>query len=223
MLNLERTMVDGVAGFFKKAFGFQAMLKHTERVSTIGCMAPLLHFAILPFGIFAYVLSEIFGGEYYTSAAAETVTFTVSNQAFYGFFWLSIFWTLGVIAALVLIAMYKIIVKSYRERPIARTFSKALFAILVTSGSIERLIANGFMPTLLEGAKLPISVASAPAFNFSLYRDLGELVRSPMWDFGKYSLLSLYTWLPLVAFGLTLLVYMGSRIRTEVEIATRDR
>lgn len=216
-------MAGGVAGFFRKAFGFEAMLRYTERVSTIGCAAPLLHFAILPFGIFAYVLGDIFGSEYHTSAAAETVTFTVSNQAFYGFFWLSIFWTLCIVAAFVLFAMYRVIVRSYKERPIARTFSKALFAIFVTSGSVERLISNVIMPSLLEGSRLPVSVASAPAFHFSLYRDLGELVRSPMWDFGRYSLLSMYTWLPLVAFGLTLVAYLGSRIRTEIRIATKDR
>jgi hypothetical protein len=216
-------MADGVAGFFRKAFGFEAMLRYTERVSTIGCAAPLLHFAILPFGIFAYVLGDIFGSEYFTSAAAETITFTVTNAAFYGFFWLSIFWTLGVVAAFVIFAMYRVIVRSYKDRPIARTFSKALLAIFLTSGSVERLIANVIMPSLLEGSKLPISVASAPVFHFSLYRDLGELVRSPMWDFGRYSLLSMYTWLPLVAFGLTLASYLGSRIRTEVKIATKDR
>ncbi|MDW9478641.1 hypothetical protein GOB57_07980 [Sinorhizobium meliloti] len=216
-------MARDVAGFFKKAFGFEAMLRYTERVSTIGCAAPLLHFVILPFGIFAYVLGDVFGSEYHTNAAAETVTFTVSNQAFYGFFWLSVFWTLAVVAAFVLFTMYRILVRSYKERPIARTFSKALLAIFLTSGSVERLISNVFMPSLLEGSSLPISATSAPAFQFSLYRDLGELVRSPMWDFGRYSLLSMYTWLPLVAFGVTLLAYLGSRIRTEIQIATRDR
>jgi hypothetical protein len=216
-------MARGIVEFFGKAFGFEAMLRYTERVSMIGCFASLLHFVILPFGVFAYVLGDVFGSEYHTNAVAETVTFTVSNKAFYGFFWLSIFWTLGILAAFVLVAMYRVIARAYRERPVARTFAKALLAIFVTSGTVERLIANEFMPSILEGTKLPISTAIAPAFHFSLYRDLGALVRSPMWDFGRYSLLSMYTWLPLVAFALTLIAYLGSRIRTEIRIATRDR
>ncbi|MBY3150836.1 hypothetical protein HFO56_00135 [Rhizobium laguerreae] len=216
-------MIGGVKGFLARTFGFEAMLRYTERVSTIGCVAPLLHFAILPFGIFAYVLGDVFGSDYQSNATAETVTFVVTNKAFYGFFWLSVFWTLGIVAAFILVGMYRAIVRSYKERPIARTFAKALFAIFVTSGTVERLIANVFMPTLLDGSRLPISVAVAPPFHFSLYRDLGALVRSPMWDFGRYSLLSLYTWLPLAAFGLTLIAYLGSRIRTEIRIATKDR
>jgi uncharacterized protein (UPF0333 family) len=216
-------MTGGVKGFLARTFGFEAMLRYTERVSTIGSIAPLLHFVVLPFGIFAYVLRDVFGSDYQTNASAETVTFVVSNKAFYGFFWLSVFWTLGIVAALVLIGMYRVIVRSYKDKPIARTFAKAMFAIFVTSGTVERLIANVFMPTLLEGIRLPISVAIAPQFHFSLYRDLGALVRSPMWDFGRYSYLSLYTWLPLVAFGMTLIAYLGSRIRTEIRIATKDR
>lgn len=216
-------MLAPVLSFLGNAFSFGSMLRHTERVSTIGCAAPLLHFAFLPFGIFAYVLGEIFGSDYHTSAAAETITFTVSNKAFYGFFWLSIFWTLATVAAFAMYAVYRVVVRSYKERPVARTFAKAMIAILVTSGTVERTIANVAMPTLLEGARLPISVLSAPSFHYSLYRDLGELVRSPMWDFGRYSLLSMYTWLPLVAFAATFLAYLGTRIGREIKIATKDR
>jgi len=210
-------------GFISRTFSFENFLRHTERVSTIGCVVPLLHFAILPFGLFAYVLRHVFGGDYIRNAGAETVTFTVTNQAFYGFFWLAAFWALAMVAAAVMFAMYKVVVKSYAARPIARTFSKTLIAVFVTSGTVERLIANVFMPSMLEGASLPISAASAPAFETSLYFDLGELVRSPMWDFGRHSLLSMYTWLPLVAGGLTLIAYLGMRIRTEIATATRKR
>lgn len=216
-------MIGRIGNHIKNLFNLDALLRYTEKVSTIGCFVPLLHFAILPFSLFAYVLGEIFGSEYLTNAGTETVTFTVTNKAFYGFFWLAIFWSMAIIAAVILYAMYRVLVRSYAKRPFARVFAKALMAVFVTSGSVERLIANVFMPMALEGSRLPINASLAPTFKISLYRDFGALVRSPMWDLGRYSFTSMYTWIPLIAFSITLLTYLGVRIRNEIRIATRNQ
>jgi hypothetical protein len=203
-----------VAALARRAFSVKALHWYTDRVSTLGIVLPALHFAVLPFSLFAYVFRHFLHANYVRDSAAGTLTFTMSVAEFEGFVWLMDFWLWMAAAALVSAAAYRIVVRAFRHSPHSLMFSKALMAVLLTSGTVERLVAD----RLVRYPK-----AFAPVFENSLYHDLGALVRAPMWDIGRYSVFSTYTWLPLSAASVTFAVYVGARIAAEVRIATRAR
>lgn len=214
-----------MSGIFTKirtrVLSMDALVKASDRIGTIGCFLPLLHFVILPFGVFFYVLSEFVGkaGRSLPSDGGD-ITLHVSVSALAGFYWLLVFWALAIVAGIVAFALYRMFTKAYADKPFEKALSKVVLAFILTSGTVERLIAQIAMPTLLQGASFSLGPNVAPRFGVSLYTDLGELVRASFLDFGVHSYTARYSLVPLTAISLMVGSYVVMRIVREIKVAT---
>nr|WP_250808149.1 hypothetical protein [Neorhizobium tomejilense] len=216
-------MLAKVLGKIRSVFSVETLLRYSERVGAFGCALPLLHFALLPFSVFFYVIREFLDRYHTTDALGATATFVIPVSAISGFYWLLVFWAHAAFFALLSWGLYRSLIKIFPPGTFAGAITRTLLAFTVTSGVVERFIAGHVMPMTLEGFPVSLTTAEAPAFNVSLYTDLGALVRSPYWEIGNYSITSKYAVVPLAALGLTVLVYLFLRIIAEVRIAIRDR
>lgn len=204
----------------RRIISVETLLRYADRVGTVGCLLPLLHFVILPFGVFFFVIDTFLGHAESGNSMAEFVSIELPVASVRAFYWLLAFWAIAVVCGLIGFSLYRILSKAYADRPFERAVAKTILASIFASGAVERAIANKLMPMALDGTRLRLSVDDAPAFSFSLYRDLGALVRSPYWEIGSHSRLSTYTYLPLVALAAIISVYVVGRILREMRIAT---
>ena len=210
-----------MTGFIRKigerVFSLNTLMRIADRIGTVGCALPLIHFVLLPFSVFFYVIGAFLS---HAIVIGDRLTIEVPSSAIGDFYWLLFFWTTAVLAAFVFFAVYRVVTRSFASGTFARAFSKTGLAFLATSGTVERMIANVAMPSMLKGTSLGLSVKNAPDFRFSLYTDLGALVSSPYWQIGSYSYLSRYSYVPLTVFTVLLAVYFAMAVVREVKTAT---
>lgn len=195
---------------FHRIFTLNNFLTYAERVCLIGVLLPLLHFIALPFGVFRFVFLELLSGEHIINEDTKEVSFTTTQAAIDSFAWLMSFWSVALLTIPVIAMTYYLIHLLYKKNVFARIFAKGIFAMLVTSGNIERYLANNFVSAPIE---------SAPSFKGSLYSNLGELVRSSPFDLNSYSLVSFYTRIVIIGIILVFIVYFWILSSREVKKA----
>ena len=195
---------------FYRIFSLSNFLVYAERICTIGIIIPILHFVALPLGLFRYVFVELLSSDYVINEVTKEVTFTTTQIAFDGFFWLMSFWTIALLTIPAVALAYYIMNFFYKNNVFGRIFAKGILAIIVTSGNIERYIGTQIMS---------ISVDNAPAFEGSLYKDLGALVRSSPFNFNDHSLMSFYTRVLTVGIILVFIAYFWLQSAKEVRKA----
>lgn len=196
-------MFQAIRKFFVAGGPARLVEIYADRVARIGVLVPLLHFAFLAPGIFSYVLKHLLSDRHETDGG--DVTFTVTSEAFNGFFWLMNFWLYAIAAGFLCYASYRLLLKVYgREGPKA-LIVRTLFAWFVCSGNVEKMVAT----------TVSVPVKYAPKFDGTLYFDLGGLVRSPAFFHGHYSLAADYSVFPLTAFCLLCVLYFSRKVVTE--------
>ena len=195
---------------FYKIFTLSNFLTYAERVCLIGTLLPLLHFMALPFGVFRFVFLELLSGEHVINEDMDEVSFTTSQASIDSFVWLMSFWSVAFLAIPVVALSYYLIHFLYKKNVFARIFAKGILAMIVTSGNIERYLANNFVSAPIE---------YAPKFEGSLYNNLGELVRSSPFDLSNYSLVSFYTRIVVIGIILVFIIYFWVLSSREVQKA----
>lgn len=184
----------------------------TGRLATVGLALPLLHFLVLPLGLFGYAVNEMMSHGRDYDSLADAVKLTMPLTAFDGYFWLMEFWLWAAGAVPVFWASHRLLAAVYADNRFALAFSRAALAFVATSGWTERLIASKFM-------SLPVEMA--PAFSGSLYSDLGELVRAPWWSFGSHSLVARYSLVLCGALALCAASYVVVIVSREIKDSLR--
>jgi hypothetical protein len=216
-------MLSFVTGKLRNALRLEPVLAGCERVARIGCALPLVHFAILPFGVFFYVIENFLSGRISVDSVGKSATFAISTPAISGFYWLLVFWAHAAVLGFVAFGLYRSLLGIFPPGGFAGAISRTALAFALTSGAAERFIAMRLMPMTMEGLPFDLTADAAPAFRLSLYGDLGALVRSPYWEIGVHSVTSRYSFLPLGALSVAIALYIGTRIATEIRHATRQR
>jgi hypothetical protein len=206
-------MLDRIKKAAKALFSMEFLRWYVERVTTGGLILAFVHFLTIPIGLFAYISQQVFTQERVENFLDNSVTFTVTEASFKGFYWLMYFWLSATLVAVVMAVGYKLMMRAYRDTVYARLFAKGLFTFFVLSGSVERFVARSFVP---------IDIKYAPAFKGTGYFDLGALVRASTWDYGRYSVASFYAWFPLVATSALFVFYVLGRMRREIKVATKS-
>lgn len=152
----------------------RGMLLFTERFAAFGLGLHFLLFMGMPFMLMEYVIDRIFGGSSKPDIVNGLVMLKVPEQTWKGFFWFVNFYGALILLVLVLVMLYTVWDRGFRNQPMVRLTTKAFMCAAVATGLPLKLVYRFAMMT-------PENYA--PDLNYLGVLDVTQIARAGFYSF----------------------------------------